>query len=99
MTTVVEPESIPLAAIVTMAELASDAEYFQPRLFAIYGVRRGINAVCPEQPFLGWGIDLGDGEGAFFWDQTGRSAHHSDSAEQVLDIYRRVGEAELKWLD
>jgi hypothetical protein len=97
--TVVEPQQDLSEPVDVMSALAADAEYLQPRLFAIYGVRRGINSVVPGQPFLGWGIDMGDGEGALFWDQAARTTHHSDSAERVLGIYRRVGEAELKWLD
>ncbi|HWE89246.1 MAG TPA: hypothetical protein VG317_07260 [Pseudonocardiaceae bacterium] len=85
--------------LVQLAELAEDAEYFRPRLFAIYGVRRQQKIDDqPARPFLGWGIDFRDELGARFWGPGG-SAHHSESAEQVLMFYRRLGEAHLRWLD
>ena len=86
-------------SLVQLAELAEDASYFQPRLFAIYGVRRphcGDNG--SGRPFLGWGIDFCDELGARFWGPGG-SDHHSESAEQILAFYRRLGEAHLRWLD
>jgi hypothetical protein len=81
-----------------LAELGVDAEYFQPRLFAVYGVRQGRADVVPEQPFLGWGIDFRDETGARFWEPDG-AEHHSGSAEQVLGLHQALGEAHLKWLD
>jgi hypothetical protein len=77
-----------------LAALAEDAEYFQPRLFAVYGVQRRSGA-----PFLGWGLALtGDG-GAVFVQPGGGGTHSSDSAERLLTTYRRIGEAHLLWLD
>jgi hypothetical protein len=37
-----------------MDSLRSDAEFY-PRVFAIYGIYRGLGESLPELPFLGWG--------------------------------------------
>jgi hypothetical protein len=81
-----------------LARLAADAEYFQPRMFAIYGLAldiQGDGAV----PFIGWGMDLDGGQGAVFWDPGTNITHLSISAEHVLNTHCRVGSAHLKWLD
>jgi hypothetical protein len=75
-----------------LTRLAADAEYFQPRMFAIYGVAR-------EKPFLGWGMDLDGDRGAVFWNPRTNITHLSTSAEHVLNSHQRTGEAHLKWLD
>src|SRR5579883_1656680 len=82
-----------------LARLEADAEYFQPRLFAVYGIYKAISSTFPEQPFLGWGVDFGDNNGALFWRPDESSTHHSDSAARVLQFYQRIGDARLKWLD
>jgi hypothetical protein len=81
-----------------MAALAEDASYFRPRLFAIYGVNRAITGLRPESPFLGWGIDLGDGAGALFREEDDRSIHTADSAERLLTSFQTHAEAALVWL-
>lgn len=81
-----------------IAALAVDAEYFQPRAFAIYGVSNAVHSL-PARPFVGWGLDFGDGEGAIFWEPEAGAIHHSSSAQQVLQLRQRVGEAHLRWLD
>ncbi|HEX3785991.1 MAG TPA: hypothetical protein VHX38_40585 [Pseudonocardiaceae bacterium] len=82
-----------------MAALAEDASYFRPRLFAIYGVQRALKGFWPEHPFLGWGMDHGDGKGAIFREDDDRSIHTADSAEQLLIGFKTHAEAELVWLE
>jgi hypothetical protein len=81
-----------------MAALDADAEYFQPRLFAVYGLYGETRSGLPPREFLGWGIDHGDDEGALFWDEADRSMHRASSAQGVLEFHQRLGEAHLKWL-
>lgn len=81
-----------------LAGLAQDAEYLQPRVFAIYGVyRQATGDPLPEQPFLGWGLDFGPEMGAGFWQSNG-SVHQGKSAEELLAYHQRLGEARLCWL-
>lgn len=76
-----------------MCELASDATYFRPRLFALYGIsHRDGNG------FLGWGMEFADG-GAIFHDPHHSTTWRSDSAEQVLRTHQRINDARLDWLD
>jgi hypothetical protein len=81
-----------------LARLDADAEYFQPRMFAIYGLAREINGRSAA-PFIGWGMDLDGDRGAVFWDPGTNITHLSISAEHVLNTHQRIGEAHLKWLD
>ena len=74
-----------------LARLVEDASYFRPDLFAIYGIDRG------GRPFLGWGMQLGAQE-AVYYDPAGATTHLSTSADQVLRIHRRTGDAHLVWL-
>jgi len=79
--------------------LKADAEYFQPRPFAIYGIQNPIGTSRPGTPFLGWGLVLhGDG-GVVFVDPRDGGTHSSESTERLLALYRRLGEAHLIWLD
>lgn len=99
MTILTETEpGVPPDRTELIAALRVDAEYYRPRMFAIYGVSNGIYSL-PERPFLGWGLDFGDDDGAIFWDQEGRSTYQSCSAQRVLELRRRIGEAHLRWLD
>lgn len=82
-----------------LARLAADAEYFRPQLFAVYGVSKEIAGILPPTPFLGWGIDLGERQGAVYWDPQSKVIHEADSAEQVLATHLRTGDAHLTWLD
>ncbi|MGH3630402.1 MAG: hypothetical protein ACRDRL_23540 [Sciscionella sp.] len=82
-----------------MAALDEDSEYFRPRLFAIYGTRNNLQAEHGLSAFLGWGIDHRDDLGALFWCAEGSQTHRSDSAERIVAFHRRLGTAELKWLD
>jgi hypothetical protein len=83
----------------TMADLAAAASAQPARLFAIYGVLHGIEGVVDASPFLGWGVELGDGEGAVYWDPDDNSTHRASSAEQVLQLHQQIGRADLAWLD
>jgi hypothetical protein len=82
-----------------LASLQADAEYFQPRLFAIYGIRKEISGLLPERGFLGWGIEAHHEGGAIFCDPRDGGIHCSDTAERLLLTYQRVGEAHLLWLE
>jgi hypothetical protein len=95
----VATEKTELDRATTLDRLASDAEYLQPQLFAVYGVLNAVAGVVPERPFLGWGIDFGDPWGAIFWNPIERTTQLSDSAEQVLKAHARTGEAHLTWLE
>jgi len=80
--------------------LKADAEYFQPRLFAIYGIRNSIDTSQPGAPYLGWGLDLhGDDGVVVFVDPRDGGTHCSESTERLLTLYQRLGEAHLVWLD
>ena len=83
----------------TMTDLAAAALAQPARLFAIYGVLHEIEGVADESPFLGWGVELGDGDGALYWDPDDNSTHRADSAEQVLRLHQQIGRADLAWLD
>jgi hypothetical protein len=82
-----------------MDVLAIHAEELRPRLFAIYGVVKPINGITDEQPYIGWGLDLGDGQGALYWEAPDSSTHISDSAERILSFHERAGAARLIWFD
>ena len=91
---------LPKADVVDI--LGSQAEFFRPRRFAIYGIHKEVPGVLPEQPFLGWGIEVDPDngyEGAVFFDPCNRDAQHASSADAVLQSVRRLGEAHLVWLD
>jgi hypothetical protein len=79
--------------------LQADAEYLQPRLFAIYGIQNSTRASGLDIPFLGWGLDCRGEGGAVFMDPRDGGTHQSDSAERLLTVYQRLGEARLEWLD
>lgn len=81
----------------TMAGLAEAASTLPARLFTIYGVFNRIDGVADESPFLGWGIELGDGDGALYWDPDDNSTHRAASAEQVLQFHQQLGRAQLSW--
>lgn len=82
-----------------LAELKENAEYLQPRLFAIYGILNPSRASESELPFVGWGLDCRDDQGAVFVDPVEGGTHTSDSADRILALYQRLGEAYLVWLD
>jgi hypothetical protein len=83
----------------TMSDLAEAALAQPARLFTIYGVLNEIEGVVEESPFVGWGMELGDGDGALYWDPDDNSTHRAASAEQVLQFHQRIGRARLAWLD
>ena len=83
----------------TMNDLAAAALAQPARLFTIYGVLHAIEGVVDESPFLGWGMELADGDGALYWDPDDNSTHRAESAEQVLQFHQRIGRARLAWLD
>jgi hypothetical protein len=83
----------------TMRDLATAALAQPARLFAIYGVLHAIDGVVDESPFLGWGMELGDGDGALYWDPDDNTTHRAESAEQVLELHQQIGRASLAWLD
>jgi hypothetical protein len=78
-----------------VALLKRQADAFQPRKFAIFGVYKEIDGVLPEEPFLGWGLDLGDDEGAVFWEPSSKDARCADSPHTILRSLRRMGEVHL----
>jgi hypothetical protein len=82
-----------------MQDLAEAALAQPARLFTIYGVLNEIEGVVDESPFLGWGMELSDGDGALYWDPDDNSTHRADSAEQVLEFHQRIGRARLAWLN
>jgi hypothetical protein len=83
----------------TMRDLAEAALARPARLFTIFGVLNEIEGVVDESPFLGWGMELGDGDGALYWDPDDNTTHRAESAEQVLEFHQRIGRARLAWLD
>ena len=85
-----------------MEILRSDAGSYRPRMFAIYGIYKKVGEFLPEQPFLGWGIEVDPDNGyggAVFFDPCNRDTYHASSTEAVLKSFRRLGEAHLVWLD
>ena len=97
-TTVEKDQPAKLDRATILARLASDAEYLQPQLFAVYGISSAVHGMVPERPFLGWGIDFGEEWGAVFWNPVEQTTQLSDSAEQVVKAHSRTGEAHLTWL-
>jgi hypothetical protein len=75
-------------------ELGVHARLLQPRLFAIHGCYRGALA-----PFLGWGMEFTDENQALFYTPDTKEVWQSTSANQVLTTHRRLGDAQLTWLD
>jgi hypothetical protein len=71
-------------------QLAEDASYFRPELFAVYGIDG------TGRPFLGWGMQLGEDEALYY--QPGGATWVSTSAEQILRTHQHIGEARLSWL-
>lgn len=77
-----------------MDTLAEDAEYLQPRLFAIYGIYNH-----GEDELLGWGMEFDDGLGTLFYEPQTSSTWHSRSAKEVLASHQIIADARLRWLD
>lgn len=95
-----EPASAPmLDRSQQMALLKRQADTFQPRKFAAYGVYKAIAGVLPEEQFLGWGLDLGDGDGAVFWEPWSKDARCADSVDTILRHLRRMGDVNVAWLE
>ena len=94
-----DTSTLPPDRVDLLASLKADAEYLQPRLFAIYGIQSSTCTSGFEIPFLGWGLDCCREGGAVFVDPRDGGAHCSDSAERILAVYQRLGEAHLMWLD
>ncbi|HEX3649562.1 MAG TPA: hypothetical protein VHV49_14145 [Pseudonocardiaceae bacterium] len=82
-----------------IAAIAEDASYLRPNLFAVYGVFHEIPGIRPAMPFLGWGMDLGEPDGTLFWDPHHNTTHRAETADRILTIHRRTGEAHLTWLE
>jgi hypothetical protein len=100
MTVVDEPaliETLPRPEQV--AVLQRQACDFHPRKFAIFGIYEALPGIFPEEPFLGWGLDLGDNEGTVFWEPSSKDARCADSPDTILRSLRRMGEVHLVWLE
>lgn len=83
-----------------VAAIAEDASFFRPNLFAVHGLFREIPRIRPVMPFLGWGMDLGEPHGVFFWDPHHDTTLRAESAERILTIHRRAADlAHLTWLE
>jgi hypothetical protein len=74
--------------------LAEAAVSCRPRLFAIHGLRHSTHG-----GILGWGMEFPDDNRAIFIDPAEHSVHHSNNAEQVLELLSIVGDVRLTWLD
>ena len=77
-----------------MEMLAEVAVVCRPRLFAVHGLYDSDG-----RDILGWGLEFPDDNRAIFTDPTGCSAHHSNTAGQVLRKMSVIGDVRLTWLD
>ncbi|HWC82125.1 MAG TPA: hypothetical protein VG756_19410 [Pseudonocardiaceae bacterium] len=77
-----------------LADLDSDARWFRPRPFAVYGIRTQDGS-----PFLGWGIDLPEPRSALFYRPDGNVVWRSSDASNVLRFHEKTGITRLIWLD
>lgn len=75
------------------------ATRYGPRLFTVYGAYHQSDDRPDVDLFVGWGMDLGGGQGALYWDPSDASTFRSGCAENVLSVHQRIGVARLAWLD
>lgn len=71
------------------------AEYGKPRVFAIYGRYKRR----PDEPLLGWGMELPSGGALFRYAGERNGTHTADTAERLLEVQSIIGDVQLKWLD
>lgn len=67
----------------------------KPRVFAIYGTFKRE----PDEPLLGWGMELPTGGALFRYAGERASTHTADTAERLLEVQSIIGDVQLKWLD
>jgi hypothetical protein len=77
-----------------MTDLDSDAHWFRPRPFAVFGVR-----TVDGSPFLGWGIELPEPRATVFYRPDAKLLWRGSSAEGILSHHELFGTARLVWLD
>jgi len=77
-----------------MSALADAAVLYQPRLFAIHGLRKRRE----HGHILGWGMQFPDRRGTLYTDPTSRSTHHATNADGVFRTMRMIGDVRLTWL-
>ena len=77
-----------------LTELDSDARWFRPRPFAVYGIRKSDGS-----PFLGWGLDLPEPQSAIFYRPEANVLWRSTSANGVLRHHEIFSTARLIWLN
>ncbi|MBA0124548.1 hypothetical protein H0B56_03235 [Haloechinothrix sp. YIM 98757] len=78
--------------------LAEGADFQRPRLFALYRLTQ-LPGNGELEPLIGWGMDFPDDLGTVFYCPDSRNTWYSQSAERLLHLHRRFGEAHLVWLD
>jgi hypothetical protein len=75
-----------------LEQLAEDASFLRPELFAVYGVDN------TGRPFLGWGMQLCDDK-AVYHDPEGDITWLTPTADHILRRRRSLGSAHLVWLE
>ena len=80
-----------------MADLASDARTYKPRLFTLYGMYKPN---LDNQEFLGWGMHFEELGKTLFYEPAGGATHTADSAEQLIIFHQMfAADVRLEWLD
>ncbi|OZM71484.1 hypothetical protein CFN78_20300 [Amycolatopsis antarctica] len=79
-------------------ELDKYVRFDRPRIFAIYGVyqedHENLDIIC------GWGMEWeAEYGGALFYDPSSRATWHSDSADNLVQRYRRIADVRLVRFD
>ncbi|MFD9891542.1 hypothetical protein ACFWY9_19570 [Amycolatopsis sp. NPDC059027] len=67
----------------------------KPRLFTVFGTMKR----SPDEPLIGWGMQLPDEGGVLFCFFEDSTVHSSDTPERLLEVLRIIGDVDLEWLD
>ena len=80
-----------------LEELAGEARRTKPRLFAICGVYQHTLVEGEDPRYVEWGMEFTDERIAITCDQNSKTT--ASSAEHILSVNKRMGPAQLVWLD
>jgi hypothetical protein len=77
-----------------MQALAYDAVDMKPRMFCIYGI-----VDHADHSVLGWGLEFTEDNLCIYLEPPSHAMHLANSAEQLMTVFRLMGDVRLVWLD
>ena len=78
-----------------MAQMASEARLYKPRLFTIYGIWPNWG----DPAFCGWGLDFTYLGQTVFYEPDNRDSHRADSPKRLMDFFQGMADIRLEYLD